>query len=162
MRQHPKTPTHDELYHVLKYIRAHFYAKNDAQYQRDKTMLLYALTWPAAWLDKHALKTTPEHYQSILIAQLRQIRQHGDHNHYTRHFPRYLLKCLQLWLRHNHEQLYNQLKHASYTIDQIAADIEGMNEPNHTSVLAQAHELLRQNYRQKHTTTPSPQMTLGL
>jgi hypothetical protein len=162
MHPPPKTTPRDELYPVLDYIRAHFYANDDARYQRDKTMLLYALTWPAAWLDKHALKTTPEHYRSILVAQLRQIRQHGDPGHYGRHFPGYLLKCLQQWLRHNHEQLYNQLKHASHTIDQIADDIEGMNEQNHTSVLAQAHELLRQNYRKKHTATTSPQMTLGL
>ena len=159
-----KTHSHDNLQPVLIHIRTNFYKNNETQYHRDKTMLLYALTSPAAWLHNHGLKTIPEHYQNILFEQLRQIRQHGHPDQYQKHFPRYLLKCLQQWLKHNHEQRHNQLKHLSYTIAQIAAKIENMpvDVDNHTTILAEAHEILRQNYRIKRPQPPFNQLTLGL
>ena len=58
--------------------------------------------------------------------------------------------------------MYHQLKHLSYTLGHIATRIENMAETNHTALLAEAHQILRQNYRKKYTKTPSNQMTLGL
>jgi hypothetical protein len=74
-------------------------------------------------LPKHALRTTPAHYQKLLTQQLRQIQQHGNPKHYGKHFPRYLLTCLQKWMHHNQHTLYNQLKHASHSVEQIASGI---------------------------------------
>jgi len=163
MHPHPKINSTHDLYPHLQHIREHFYKNDDSRYHTDKTMLLYALTWPAAWLDKHALRTTPAHYQKLLTQQLQQIKQHGNPKHYGQYFPRYLLTCLQRWISHNQHTLYQQLKHASHSIEQIARDIAA-SEPahNHITVLAQAHQLLNQNYRKKRDTTPSNQITLGL
>ena len=55
-------------------------------------MLLYALTWPAAWLDSRALRMHRQDYQRMLIVQ---ITRHGDPERYRAYFPKYLLKCLQ-------------------------------------------------------------------
>lgn len=163
MHPRQKTKSTHDLYPVLQYIRKHFYKNNDTRYHTDRRMLLYALTWPAAWLDKHALRTTPEHYQKLLTEQLHQIKQHGNPKHYGQYFPRYLLTCLQRWIHHNQHTLYQQLKHASHSIEQIAQDIAAiLPQHNHTTVLAEAHQLLRQNYRRKNSKTPSNQITLGL
>ena len=81
----------------------------------------------------------------------------------SQYFPRYLLICLQRWIHHNQHTLYQQLKHASHSIDQIAQGIAAIQpQHNHTTVLAEAHQLLRQNYRRKNSKTPSNQITLGL
>ncbi|MFP4203342.1 MAG: hypothetical protein ACLFS4_03310 [Opitutales bacterium] len=90
------------------------------------------------------------------------------------------MKCLQDHCRHHREAIYLKLKHAGYTIDQIAADIaNAQNRDNHAAVLAQAHERTRQNHprhasrvapgssgrdckRKKQADPSSKQMTLGL
>ena len=163
MHPHPKTTSTHDLSPILQYIRKHFYKTHDTRYHTDKTMLLYALTWPATWLDQHALRITPEHYQTLLTEQLHKIQQHGDPKHYDNYFPRYLLTCLQRWIHHNHDTLYEQLKHASHSIEQIANHIAAIQpEHNHTTLLAQAHQILSQNYRRKNNPEPSNQITLGL
>ena len=146
---------------VLCYIRKHIYEDNISDYQRDQRMLLYALTWPAAWLDSQALRINPEDYRRMLLDKLEQIHAHGNPARYKAYFPRYLLKCLQDHCHHHHETLYTKLKHASYSIEEIVKNIHA-NPDNYTTVLAQAHAIMRQSYRSKNTTAPTKQMTLGL
>lgn len=153
--------TTNELNAVLRYIRKNIYDRNNAQFQRDRRMLLYALTWPAAWLDSQALRMHPKDYQFMLMDKLAQITRHGDPAHYRAYFPRYLLKCLQDHCHHHQQTLYTQLKHASYSIEHILDSLKN-SQPDHTTVLAQAHALLRQSHHNKKTTAPTKQMTLGL
>lgn len=152
----------NDLEPVLRFVRVHFYHDREHHFYRDRPMLLKALTWPAAWLDAQALCIAPEDYNELLLRKLRQIQLHGDPKQYGPYPPQYIMKALQDHCRHHREAIYLRLKHAGYTIDRIAADIEGMARQNNTNILAEAHQLLRQNHRKKHTTTPSPQMTLGL
>ena len=164
MHPHRKTQFHmqaTELDSALRYIGKHFYDRNNGQFQRDRRMLLYALTWPAAWLDSQALRMHSKDYQCMLMDKLAQIRAHGDPARYRAYFPKYLLKCLQDHCHHHHETLYRELKHASYSIEEIVKNIQTGTD-NHTTVLAQAHALLRQSHRNKDTTAPTKQMTLGL
>ena len=165
MHPHRKTQysmqTTNELGEVLRYIRKHIYQGNDGNYGRDRRMLLYALTWPAAWLDSQALRMHPKDYQRMLMDKLEQITRHGDPARYRVYFPKYLLKCLQDHCHHQHETLYRELKHASYSIEQILDHLQS-SQPEHTTVLAQAHALLRRSHRNKDTTAPTKQMTLGL
>ena len=151
----------NELETVLHYIDKHIYEGNHAAFQRDRRMLLYTLTWPAAWLDSQALRMHREDYRDMLMDKLEQIARHGDPARYRAYFPKYLLKCLQDHCHHHHETLYRELKHASYSIEEIVKNIQTSPE-NHTTVLAQAHALLRQSHRNKNTTAPTRQMTLGL
>ena len=48
-----------------------------------------------------------------------------------------------------------------YSIEEIVKNIQAGTD-NHTTVLAQAHALLRQSHHNKDTTAPTRQMTLGL
>ena len=154
--------TTNELNAVLNYIRKHIYEGMDNEaFQHDRRMLLYALTWPAAWLDSRALRMRSEDYRGMLMDKLEQIARHGDSARYRDYFPRYLLKCLQDHCHYHHERLYRELKHASYSIEEIVKNIQ-MGSDNHTTILAQAHALLRQSHRNKETTAPTKQMTLGL
>ena len=151
----------NELQPVLRYIGKHIYGQDSGTFQRDRRALLYALTWPAAWLDSQALRMHAQDYQRMLMDKLRQITWHGDPKRYRAYFPKYLLKCLQDHCRHHHETLYRELKHASYGIESIIESLQS-NHPEHTTVLAQAHALLRQKHHTNNTTAPTTQMTLGL
>jgi hypothetical protein len=153
-------PSHNDLYPVLKHIEERFYHDRTADYQRDRRVLLRALTWPAAWLDKQALTITTEDYNRLLLKKLRQIEKHGNPDNYRAYFPKYLMKALQDHCRHHQEAIYLKLKHASYTIDQIAKSIGNAEQNQHTNALAQAHELLRQTPRSPKNN--KDQMTLGL
>mgnify|MGYP000622127338 CR=1 FL=1 len=166
MHPHRKTQysmqTTNELGEVLRYIRKHIYQQGNSEaFQRDRRRLLYTLTWPAAWLDSQALRMHSQDYQHMLMDKLVQITRHGDPARYKAYFPRYLLKCLQDHCHHHHETLYRELKHASYSIEEIIKNIQ-TGPDNHTIVLAQAHALLRQKQRNKDTSAPTKQMTLGL
>lgn len=161
--------SHD-LYPILKYIQKHFYADTLSTFHRDRRQLLRALTWPAAWLDRQALVITPEDYNKLLLKKLRQIQKHGNPSHYRpvqsgaegAYFPKYLMKALQDHCRHHREAIYLKLKHAGYTIDQIATDIAKTKHAEHTNVLAQAHDLIGQNRHKQADQNTTDQMTLGL
>ena len=153
--------TTNELDNVLRYIRKHIYGEGNESFQNDRRRILYALTWPAAWLDSHALRMHSQDYQRMLMDKLKQIHAHGDPACYRAYFPRYLLKCLQDHCRHHHETLYRELKHASYSIEHILDHLQS-SQPEHTTVLAQAHALLCQKQHNKDTTAPTKQMTLSL
>ena len=151
----------NELDPVLRHIGKHIYADRSEAFQSDRPALLYALTWPAAWLDSQALRMHSQDYQRMLMDKLGQITRHGNPAHYRAYFPKYLLKCLQDHCHHHHQTLYRELKHASYSIAEILKTIEA-SQPDYTTVLAQAHALLPRSHRNKHTTAPTRQITLGL
>lgn len=147
---HPPTETPD-LNPILEYIYKNFYKDLPrARYYEDRKMLLYALTWPAHWLAGRSLRTRPEHYRRLLLERLEQILRHGDRQTYRRYFPRYLLKALQGWFHHHGDELYEQLKHASYTFEWLVKTIENpppsqpVTQTEHTvEILAKAHHMLR-------------------
>ena len=165
MHPHRRTQYHmqttNELNTVLRYIGKHIYKNNEPSFQRDQGRLLYALTWPAAWLDSRGLYMHSKDYQRMLLDKLKQIHAHGDPARYRAYFPKHLLKCLQDHCHHHHENLYRELKHASHSIEHILDCLQS-SQPEHTTVLAQAHALLRQSHRKKDTNAPTRQMTLGL
>lgn len=53
---------------LLDQIKTRFYRSNALQkrFYQDRRMLLYALTWPAKWLDRRALPITSQAYQNLL------------------------------------------------------------------------------------------------
>ena len=160
-KTHYKNMQTNELDSVLHYIGKYIYGEHSESFRRDRTRLLYALTWPAAWLDSQALRMHSKDYQRMLMDKLEQIHAHGEPARYRAYFPKYLLKSLQDHCRHHHETLYRELKHASYNIEHILDHLRS-SQPEHTTVLAQAHALLRRRDHKKDTSAPTKQMTLGL
>jgi len=152
----------DDLAPVFFYIQSHFYRNlPPKRYYQDRHMLLHALCWPAAWLHQRRLLMRQAHYQQWLIERLRDIHRHGQPHHYQPYFPRYLLKCLQQWIDHQGDKLYDQLKSASYSIDWILEGIERRPpkpppEQSAVEILAQTHHILSQSLRRKSTPSQAP------
>ncbi len=138
---------------LLDIIRKRFYTGNPGNFHRDRGMLLYAVTWPARWLDQRGLSTSPPAYRSIITQRLDEIRKHGDPQRYGSFFPNYLLKTLQQWFLHNGDDLYDQLKQIRNALFSAEAIIARLRTPHacdtcqqereHIETLARAHRILR-------------------
>jgi hypothetical protein len=132
---------------LLEGIRRRFYAKAPpAHFHRDRRMLLYALTWPAGWLDSRGLTCSPARYQALIAERLDVICAHGDPARYGAYFPAYLLKCLQDWFQHRSDELYAELKHIRNALDRILGSVGAASEiqlhARHVELLAATHRLL--------------------
>ena len=66
----PPAPPTEEL---LLAIRLRFYAGRPGHYHRDRQRLLYALTWPATWLDERGLTCSPQRYHTLIEDRLQAI-----------------------------------------------------------------------------------------
>lgn len=133
---------------LLEEVRRRFYAGQLVRdFYRDRRMLLYALTWPAAWLEGRALTCSAARYHALLGKRLGDIAVHGDPARYGAYFPAYLLKCLQDWFRHHGEELYDELKHIRNALDQVLASARFaagvQRDAQHTEILAATHRLLQ-------------------
>ncbi len=144
---------------ILRDIRKRFYASDPPeQFHRDRRMLLYAITWPAGWLEQRALRIAPGRYQDLLTQRLDAIATHGNPDLYRRYFPRYLLKSIQDWFAWHGEDLYDELKHIRNALPDIATLLQNtppQNPPDVVEPLARAHHVLHVQYRRKKQ--PAPQ-----
>ena len=114
----PLAATTEEL---LLAIRLRFYTHRIADYHRDRQRLLYAVTWPAAWLDERGLTCAPQRYQTLIEERLQIIAAHHDCTRYDAYFSSYLLKCLQDWFDRYSEELYSELKHIRNALGRLLA-----------------------------------------
>lgn len=149
---------------LLQSIKQDFYELHSLQsrFHQDRRALLYAITWPAAWLDERALQMPPQRYQSLLQQRLQDIKSHGDPKRYRQYFPRYLLKSIQDWFKWHGEDLYFELKHIRNFLPQIEESLRAhTTQPPHciVSPLARAHAVLAVHYSRKKHNDPK-QMTL--
>ena len=140
--------------HLLAAIHQRFYAAQPPRdFHRDRRMLLYALTWPAAWLARRGLTCSARRYHELVADRLADIALHGDPARYGAYFPAYLLKCLQDWFQHHGDQLYDELKHIRNALDQVLASArlaaEVRPDAQHTESLAATHRLLRAHRAQR-------------
>ena len=142
---------------LLVEVRHRFYgSRPDRDFHRDRRMLLYALTWPADWLDSRGLTCSPHRYHSLVTNQLAMIAAHGDPACYGAYFPAYLLKCLQDWFQRYGDDLYGELKHIRNALDQVLASArfaaKVQRDARHVEMLACAHRLIQvqRANREKH------------
>lgn len=142
---------------LLDQIKASFYCSNvsEKRFHQDRRMLLYALTWPATWLDQRGLPITSQAYQRLLSQRLEDIAKHGDPSRYHDYFPRYLLKTIQDWFAHHGEALYEELKHVRNQLCEIEALLQQNTSESAEDIvtpMAKAHAVLElQNRREKRT-----------
>jgi hypothetical protein len=149
-------PTHQ----LLAHIKQHFYPPDptDKHFHQDQRILLYALTWPAAWLDARALRLPPQRYETLIMQRLDAIVLHGDPAHYQQYFPRYLLKTLQDWFAWHGEDLYHELKHIRNCLPDIETLLQTRpTQTTHDTVapLARAHAVLAIQYHRKKQAQPT-------
>ena len=161
----PKT-----LHQLLQTIPTNFYDNAEVKrYYRDRRLLLYALTWPAAWMVERGLRPSPKYYEQLITERLHEIATHGDPASYQRYFPRYLLKCLQPWFLRHGDSLYEELKHIRNPLYSIEKLIETMatkatekNDQNDTAIalMAHTHLLLKSPNRRKQQKPEARPLTL--
>ena len=135
------------VHQTLETIRRRFYGTHPpADFHRDRRMLLYALTWPAGWLERRALTCSPARYRSLLADRLEAIAAHGDPARYGGYFPAYLLKCLQDWLQHHGDELDAEFKHVRNALDHVLASVRFaervQRDARQIELLAATHRLL--------------------
>ena len=154
------TATTDEL---LLAIRRRFYLHQPADYHRDRQRLLYALTWPATWLDERGLTCAPQRYQTLIDERLQAIAAHGNPVTYGAYFPTYLLKCLQDWFARYGDELYHELKHIRNALDQLLASARFaervQRHARHLDVLVSTHRLIETRHANR-AATASDQLDL--
>jgi hypothetical protein len=137
---------------LLAQIKRRFYDPYPypRRYYKDERMLLYTVTWPAAWLDRRALPIAAPDYQALLTRRLDDIASHGDPKRFRSHFPTYLLKTIQDWFAHHGDELYEKLKHVRNQLHDIetllARNTPGSPEDIVTP-MARAHAVLAARYR---------------
>jgi len=139
---------------LLAAVQKRFYsAQPPRNFHCDRRMLLYALTWPAVWLERRGLTCSSRRYRALMAERLADIAVHGDPARYGAYFPAYLLKCLQDWFQHHGDELYDELKHIRNALDQVlasvrfAADVRG--DAQHTELLAATHRLIHAQRAQR-------------
>lgn len=147
---------------LLADLQARFYRTQlPSVFQRDRRRLLYALSWPADWLERCGLSCTPSRYRAIVIARVDAIRAKGDPARYGAYFPNYLLKCLQDSFEHQGDALYEELSHVRNALEGVWGSLrfcENIAQQNHQlENLAALHRLLRN--QSPHINDPQ-QMTL--
>jgi hypothetical protein len=146
----PGTPD-DAVADLLHLVQQRFYPPNDdanpSHFFQDRRRLIYALSWPAVWLEHRGLTCSPARYRCLVTERLEAIACHGDPSRYGAYFPTYLLKCLQDWFRHHGDELYAELKHLRNTLDQILASpvlaATARRDAQQIETLAAAHRLLQ-------------------
>lgn len=134
---------------LLAAVRERFYVgKPTAEFHRDQRRLIYALSWPAAWLERRGLFCPPSRYRAIVVAQLDAVRRHGDPARYGAFFPSYLLKCVQDHFAHHDDALHDELKHIRNALELASgalrfAESEAVIHARQIDTLARVHRLLR-------------------
>lgn len=149
---------------LLAVVQRRFYtAHSSRDFHRDRRMLLSALTWPAAWLERRGLTCSAPRYHALVVERLAAIAEHGDPARYGAYFPTYLLKCLQDWFQHHGEELYDELKHIRNALDQVLASARFaatvQRDARDVELLASAHRLIRAQ-REKRPTADGRQLSL--
>ena len=152
---------------ILDQIHQRLYAheQNPKRFHQDRRMLLYAITWPATWLEQRALPITAQHYEQLLTDRIDAIVTHGQPERYRDYVPAYLLKTIQQWFNHHGDTLYEQLKHIRnqlHSIDILLNPNRSKNRPEDiVTPLAQAHHILHRQKRRKHPPQPEVVPNLG-
>ncbi len=161
----------DTVRRLLGVVQRRFYAvesprdhiEGRASFHRDRRMLLYALTWPAVWLERRGLTCSSTRYHDLVAVRLAEIALHGDPSRYGAYFPSYLLKCLQDWFQHHGDALYDELKHIRNALDQVLASarfaVTVQCDAKHVELLASAHRLFRAQ-REKRPQSDGRQLSL--
>ena len=150
---------------LLAQIKQNFYTctLSDKAFYADRRMLLYALTWPASWLDQRGLSVSAQQYETLISQRLKAIAHYGDPKRYERYFPRYLLKCMQDWFAHHGDELYEELKHVRNHLHSIEALLQRCTSERAEDIvtpMAQAHAILKNQQRRKHCKDDTQQLKL--
>lgn len=130
---------------LLAAINSTFYkAATAKRWMQDQKPLMLALTWPASWMAERGISMTVERYEKILRGVLEGIRRHGE-TAKIEHFPSYLLRCVRLHFVHHGEDLWQEQKRLTASLDLRFLDrgpAKAAATPDPIAALSAAHRVL--------------------
>lgn len=142
-----KMPEQHTLEQILASIRRRFYQQDPANHwHRDQLDLIKNLTWPALWMHQRGITVSQPRYRKLLEERLDAIARHGDSKRWRKHFPTYLLKCLQDHFAHHGEELYEELKHIRNVLFGLESQLKELlptqQQEKEIDAMARTHQLL--------------------
>lgn len=93
----------------LHRIRQQFFPDDTKEFYQQRTLLVKAITTPAAWLEERGVRLSEQRLQEILDTVLTGIMHHGA-THRIGYFCAYFLKCVQDHMRFQGERYYEEAK----------------------------------------------------
>ncbi len=134
----------DEL---LKNIRDQFYTEATAKkFFQDRDRLLYAITWPATWLQQRGVTWSGQRYTQTLFDLFQQIKRHGATGE-IQYFPGYLLKVIQDHFAHNSDDFCDEGKRMNHAWQKALGTALGATRAAQLRADEQAIETLAQANR---------------
>lgn len=101
----------DEL---LQSIRREFYGKTPPKkFFEDRTVLIRAIAWPAAWLKERGITWPADRYFTMIKTRLADIRKHGATGE-IKSFAGYFMYVVQDHFRHSSETYCQEGKAATH------------------------------------------------
>jgi hypothetical protein len=153
----------DVIEQLLDHIRTLFYKNEPERFYQQRKQLIYTLTQPSHWLHQRALHTTPLKYQQLITDIIDDISKHANPQINQLYLPAYLLKCIQQYLIHHGDALYDQLKHVRNSIDFIihSIDPEALSTNRHNAHFIESMQQLHQITKPRESSkSDHKQMTL--
>jgi hypothetical protein len=124
-------------------IRETFYKGNQAWFKDQHFIRQRVVTYPAQWLDSRGVTLQPERYKEVLLEIIRTIKLNGNTETVV-YWPRYLLHCVQQYLKHHGEELYEEGKSIRSAVDLAMTHVSNSQraQPDVVSGIAQVHRAL--------------------
>ena len=140
----PVQQTPEEIIsHIMLVIRSTFYQGNPAWFKDQHFIKKRVVTYPAQWLDSRGVTLQPERYKAVLIEIIRTIKLNGNTESVI-YWPRYLLHCVQQYLKHHGEELYEEGKSIRSALDLAMTHLTHcqQRQPDVVAGIAQVHKAL--------------------
>lgn len=108
----------------------------DKKWFQQQRFFLRVVTWPAGWLKSRGVTLTPERYKAVLVGIFGDIKTHGTTGA-VKHWPGYLLHCVQEHFKHHGDELYEEAKAVRHLVERSLAQARpGAAAPDPIETLA--------------------------
>lgn len=144
---------------LLGIIRGQFCGDlSDKAWFQNRRMFLRVVTYPAGWLSKRGVTLAPTRYKEIVLGIFDGVKAHGSTGA-IKHWPGYLLHCVQEHFRHHGDEIYEEAKAVRHSVERAMARLAPGEPENPTAVLAQVNSIVS---RRRPKAARKPENQLGL
>lgn len=154
---------------LLSVIRSQFVPDlTDKEWYKEHNQFIKVrvVMWPARQMNKKGFTVTPERYQQIILAILKDVKRHGQTGQ-VRYWPGYLMHCVQQHWEHHWEEYYDEAKAIRNKADLVLLGLSKHQQPEECSQVIEAVGLAHQflaskKHARKKTPPPAQQGTFDL
>ena len=142
----------------LHVLRNQFYPDEQKAFYQQRSLLIQAITHPAAYLAARGVGLTEADHRKILTEQIRTIQHHGD-TAAIRYFCRYFLHAIQQHMKFHGEDYYDSGKRIRDIADSALDSLKSRAASQAletTDRLAEINAIVRPPSRRKKPKAPEP------